>query len=149
MTNSLEMFGQHLIADGYGAPAHLLSDIDLVHRFLDETPDLIGMTKVMPPYAFRYRGKVPEDWGISGFVIIAESHIAIHTFPDRGFLSLDIFSCRGFDAILALAFCRRQFGVFRIDHRIIDRGLEFPRDRGIVTGIITSQRQGIMGGINK
>ena len=53
------------------------------------------MTKIMPPYVFRYdTGKKPEDWGISGFVLIAESHISIHTFPDKNYLSLDIFSCK-------------------------------------------------------
>ena len=54
-----------------------------------DLPD--GDSKIMPPYVFRYHGEVPEDWGVSGVVLIAESHISIHTFPDKGYLSLDIF----------------------------------------------------------
>ncbi len=71
------------------------------------------MTKIMPPYVFKYHGKVPEDWGVSGFVLIAESHISIHTFPDRGYLSLDIFSCKEFDHDQAVAYATELFGIDR------------------------------------
>ena len=83
----------HLAIDGLGAKAAILQDVDLVQRFLNEYPDAIGMTKVAPPQVYTYHGKVPEDWGISGFVIIAESHISVHTFPDRGYINIDVFSC--------------------------------------------------------
>ena len=82
----------HLIVDGYGADRKRLQDEGLVHRFLDEYPEKIGMTKMIAPQVYTYRGRVPEDWGISGFVLIAESHISVHTFPDRGYVNIDVFS---------------------------------------------------------
>ena len=90
-------FGLHLTLDGYGCSYERLTNLDAIYEFLDTCPDMIHMTKIMPPYVFKYHGKVPDDWGVSGFVLIAESHISIHTFPERGYLSLDIFSCKDFD----------------------------------------------------
>lgn len=101
----------HLAIDGYGADSVKLSDEALVFRFLDEYPDAIGMTKVAPPQVYAYSGKVPSDWGVSGFVIIAESHISIHTFPDRGYMNIDIFSCKDFDVSASLEDVRSAFGV--------------------------------------
>lgn len=77
-------FGLHLTLDGYGGSQERLANLDLIYEFLEHCPDLIHMTKIMPPYVFKYHAKVPEDWGVSGFVLIAESHISIHTFPERG-----------------------------------------------------------------
>ena len=64
---------------------------------LDEYPDRMHMTKIMPPYVFRYQGDTSQESGLSGIVIIAESHISIHTFPAKGYLSVDVFSCKPFD----------------------------------------------------
>jgi S-adenosylmethionine decarboxylase len=54
-------FGQHLMLDGYGCPYDNLTDLDRIYEFLNQCPDLIHMTKIMPPYAFKYSGKVPQD----------------------------------------------------------------------------------------
>ena len=101
----------HLAIDGYGADPAKLSDEALVYRFLDEYPSVIGMTKVAPPQVYCYTGKVPADWGVSGFVIIAESHISVHTFPDKEYLNIDIFSCNDFDVSASLDEVKAAFGV--------------------------------------
>lgn len=119
-------FGVHLIMDGYGCDQAKLEDINLIYSFLDEYPDEMDMTKIMPPYVFRYKGTVPEDWGISGFVLIAESHISIHTFPDKLYLSLDMFSCKPFDTQKAVETISRFFGIQKYEMKVLDRGQEFP-----------------------
>ena len=43
-----------------------------------------------------------ESYGYSSFVMIAESHITIHTFPELGFFSFDCYSCKDFDEIVVL-----------------------------------------------
>jgi S-adenosylmethionine decarboxylase len=146
-----EAFGQHLTLDGYGCPAGRLADLPLVYRFLEEAPGLIDMTVIMGPWADVYDpppDKPREDWGLSGCVIIAESHISVHTFPDKGFISLDIFSCKPFDQELAVAHAVETFGVQRHETNMLDRGLEFPRNMRMAAGITTSQREEItfMGG---
>src|SRR5947209_19170775 len=83
-TRAAEMFGPHLTLDLSECDLRKLSDLSHVYSMLDELPDLISMHKISPPYAFVYKPKdKPEEWGVSGFVIIAESHISIHTFPDK------------------------------------------------------------------
>lgn len=101
----------HLAIDGYGADPAKLSDETLVFSFLDVYPGVIGMTKVAPPQVYAYSGKVPDDWGVSGFVIIAESHISVHTFPDKSYINIDIFSCNDFDVSASLDDVKNTFGV--------------------------------------
>ncbi|AEB09419.1 S-adenosylmethionine decarboxylase proenzyme [Desulfobacca acetoxidans DSM 11109] len=134
-------FGQHLMLDGYGCPYDYLTDLDRIYEFLNQCPDVIHMTKIMPPYAFKYSGKVPQDWGLSGFVLIAESHISVHTFPEKGYLSIDIFSCKSFDADKAIDYSEKVFRIATREIQLVDRGLEFPRNIGVVTRFLTDERK--------
>ena len=119
-------FGVHLMVDGYGCDPASLEDMSLIYNFLDEYPVEMDMTKIMPPYVFRYNGAVPEDWGVSGFVLIAESHISIHTFPDKQYFSLDMFSCKPFDTEQAVERIKKYFKFQKYEMRVLDRGQEFP-----------------------
>ncbi|MDA1096317.1 MAG: S-adenosylmethionine decarboxylase [Chloroflexi bacterium] len=115
----------HLVMDGYGADPQKLQDEALVYQLLDEYPAAIGMTKISEPFVYRYAtGAVPVDWGVSGFVLIAESHISVHTFPDRGYINVDVFSCKEFDADRALAEIAPLFAMGEVKHWVLDRGLE-------------------------
>jgi S-adenosylmethionine decarboxylase len=115
----------HLILDGYGGNRELLSDVKVVHALLDECSERIGMTKISPPSVVRYVGKKPEDWGVSGFVLIAESHISIHTFPERGYVNVDIFSCKEFDWEEAVVFFQERFSLEKVETEVIQRGVEY------------------------
>lgn len=119
-------FGVHLMVDGYGCDRLALEDMSLIYNFLDNYPNQMNMTKIMPPYVFRYNGSVPEDWGVSGFVLIAESHISIHTFPEKQYLSIDMFSCKPFDTQLAAQTIRDYFDIQKYEMKVLDRGQEFP-----------------------
>jgi S-adenosylmethionine decarboxylase len=138
-------FGLHMTLDGYGCSPERLANLDAIYEFLEHCPDLIAMTKIMPPYVFKYHGKVAEDWGLSGFVLIAESHISIHTFPDRGYLSLDIFSCKDFDYNQAVAYVTEVFGIARHELNLLDRGLEFPREVRTVERLLRQERDQMRG----
>ena len=119
-------FGVHLMVDGYGCERAGLEDMGRIYNFLDAYPAEMEMTKIMPPYVFRYSGTVPEDWGVSGFVLIAESHISIHTFPDKQYLSLDMFSCKPFDTEVAVTKIKHYFQIQKFEMKVLDRGQEFP-----------------------
>ena len=68
----------HLIIDAYVSDPHILEDERAIYELLNDYPSQIGMTKISSPYVRTYVGPNPEDWGVSGFVLIAESHISIH-----------------------------------------------------------------------
>lgn len=126
----------HLIVDGYGADPEKLKDTDLIYKFLDEYPDTIGMTKIVPPQVYTYNGQTAEDWGVSGFVVIAESHISIHTFPDRQYVNIDIFSCKDFDATSSLDDVKATFSLGEVKVWTLERGLEFTTPREAYGGMV-------------
>ena len=114
----------HLVIDGYKGDPNKMWDVDLVRRFLDEYPATLGMTKICEPQVQEYNGSKSEDSGVSGFVIIAESHISIHTFPHRDYVNVDVFSCKAFDNERALRDVKALFSLGEVRTWVIDRGLE-------------------------
>src|SRR5213594_2987750 len=120
------MFGPHLTLDLSECNRRKLSDLSYIYNLLDELPDVIAMHKITAPYTFIYRPQTnPEEWGISGFVIIAESHISIHTFPDRSAAFVDIFSCKQFDLHKAMNYVVSTLEARRADKKISGRGKEY------------------------
>ncbi len=129
-----------LVIDGLGCDPAQLADAEHVRRFLDAYPDAINMTKITPPSVHTYKGPKPEDWGVSGFVIIAESHISVHTFPDRGYLNIDVFSCKEFDPDLAVDEIRGLFTMGEVRTWVLDRGLEH-LDPATATQVVAEERE--------
>ena len=121
-------FGPHLMFHGFRCSGSRLDDLDLLYETLESLPDRIHMTKIMPPYVFRKVTSSGRALGCSGFVLIAQSHISIHTFPRRGIVTADIFSCESFDVEDALGSLKEAFLPERVEWHLLDRGREFPRD---------------------
>ena len=111
----------HLTIDGYGSNPKLMQDEEYISQFLDSYPTEIGMTKISAPLVFKYVGSKPEDWGISGFVFIAESHISIHTFFERCYVNIDVFSCKDFNAEQVIKDFQDKFQLTRFTSRLINR----------------------------
>jgi S-adenosylmethionine decarboxylase len=114
----------HVIVDGFGGDPDQLADENVVRAILDLYPEAMGMTKIAPPTVVRYRGTKPEDWGVSGYVMIAESHISLHTFPERCLIWADIFSCKDFDATAILADLKSRFHLRTMEVQTLKRELE-------------------------
>jgi S-adenosylmethionine decarboxylase len=114
----------HLIIDGFGKNKDVLQDENFIYDLLFAYPDKIGMTKISDPIVFRYSGSKPEDWGISGLVFIAESHISLHTFVERQFINIDVFSCKDFDAERIMEDMRDKFGLTRMRSCLVRREWE-------------------------
>jgi S-adenosylmethionine decarboxylase len=137
----------HLTIDGFGGDRELLSSEATVRLLLDRLPNEINMTKITAPHVLRYVGDKPEDWGVSGFVLIAESHIAVHTFPERGIVWVDIFSCKGFEAPLASDSVRRAFDLQETREDVHERGLEYPHSIPEAMPIAMGERLAVAGGL--
>lgn len=87
-------FGLHLMIDGYMGNHKKLNNEKLVKKMLSELPRKLKMQIVMGPVVRFIKGNDKKDpGGYSGFVVIAESHISIHTFPARRFVSADVYTC--------------------------------------------------------
>ncbi len=79
--------GIHLLAELYGCPQNKLNDPDWLDRKLVAAANEAGATVV----SSSFHHFSPQ--GVSGVVIIAESHITIHTWPEIGYAALDVFIC--------------------------------------------------------
>jgi len=113
----------HVIIDGYGGDPDQLADENVVSVILERYPEMMGMTRITQPHVLRYTGSKPEDWGVSGYVMIAESHISMHTFPERRLVWADIFSCKDFDPAPVIEDFKRRFSLRHLDVQSIPRNL--------------------------
>jgi len=141
------MFGPHLMLDCYGCSESRLKDLQFILKFLDELPEIIDMHKIADPYAVDYPGR-PDSFdkgGISAVVLIAESHISIHTFPSQNYMSVDIFSCKNFDIEKAIEYISRAFQAKKLEKKILNRGTEFPKEIPKAMRIVEKQRKKLVG----
>ena len=115
----------HLVIDGFRGDVNKMWDRELVREFLLDCPSRLGMTRITEPNVLEYTAPKSADSGVSGFVIIAESHISIHTFPRRNYVNIDIFSCMPFDHERALAAAKDLFHLAEVKTWLLDRGLEW------------------------
>jgi len=127
MERQIHGYGPHLMLDLGNCDLRVLDDLDACFTLLNELPEQIGMTKITLPYVFRYKGMIPEDEGITGVTVIAESHISLHTYPQKGFAFADLFSCKPFDVERAkdyiIQFFRSKSPAVHVQHR----GAAFPQ----------------------
>ena len=122
-----ESFGPHLTLDMKGCPKEILQNYELHFNYLKTLPEMINMTPITQPYVFPYSGLVPEDKGITGIAIIAESHLSIHSFEEKGYTFIDMFSCKGFDIDKALKYTLELFQPKSYEVNLVKRGSDFPR----------------------
>ncbi|NBD74389.1 adenosylmethionine decarboxylase [Patescibacteria group bacterium] len=123
-----QQFGVHLTIDGYYGSPEKMSDTAELRSFLDETVELLQMHKISEPVIAEVGPNNKKDpGGISAFVMIAESHISIHTFPRRGFISADIYTCNNeLDTERVLAYCTEVFELDDVETNCIRRGTRYP-----------------------
>ena len=121
-------FGLHLTLDGYHGDPARLGDAEVVRAWLDELPEVLGMHKLIRPCLVEVGAQNEKDpGGVTGFVLIAQSHLSVHTFPRRRFVSADIFTCQDH---LDHEGIRRSlistFGLGDLETNLIERGTRYP-----------------------
>jgi S-adenosylmethionine decarboxylase len=68
-----------------------------------------------------------DPGGLPGFVMIAENHVSFHTFPGRGFVTVDLYTCQ--NSLDRQGTTRRLLDAFRLtdaEVHVQDRGLRYP-----------------------
>ena len=83
----MHALGRHLLLELNGCNSKLLNDIKRVEDFMVSGAKLAKAT-IIGSHFHQF-----SPFGISGVVIIAESHVAIHTWPEHGYAAVDIFTC--------------------------------------------------------
>jgi len=95
--------GRHLLVEFTGCPPPILADLEQVTTAMLAAAEASGATIVT--HSFHHF----SPHGVSGAVIIAESHLAIHTWPEHGFAAVDFFSCGTVDMNRGLVVLKTAF----------------------------------------
>ncbi|OGI25829.1 MAG: hypothetical protein A3J76_04770 [Candidatus Moranbacteria bacterium RBG_13_45_13] len=123
-------FGVHFTLDGYGGNPEKLNDPDLMSRILNELPEKLGMEKLTEPIVkYAEPRNIKDGGGYSGFVMIAESHISIHCFPKKKFVSIDAYTCKDeMDTETIEKYFRGAYDLQETEVQFFKRGLKFPKE---------------------
>lgn len=125
-----EPFGLHVMIDGYDAREPVMTDPAALERLLCDLPGEMGMHRICDSVVVEVGPNCAKDpGGLSGFVMIAESHIAFHTFPARGFVTIDLYTCRtATDRQAVVARLMAAFGLTDAEVQVVERGLRYPAE---------------------
>ena len=118
----------HLMLELYNIEREILSNESLMRRVLDEYPAHIGMEKVSPVHLYDIDTSNPLDAGLSGFVIIAQSHVSLHAWPGYGEVDIDICSCKEFSQGDAVAFAKEIFQTDDVEAHFVVRATRSVRE---------------------
>jgi S-adenosylmethionine decarboxylase proenzyme len=113
----LNALGRHLVADFHGCRADL-NDPQLVMEALERACEIAGATIV------DRRGHHFSPYGVTAVVVIAESHLAVHTWPEYGYAAVDLFTCgTTVDTWKAFDYVKEAFGAARVEVTELERGI--------------------------
>lgn len=79
--------GEHLLADFYSCDCEVLKNVELIEEIMNEAAVRANASIVTKEF-HKF-----NPWGVSGAIIIKESHLTIHTWPEYGYAAVDIFTC--------------------------------------------------------
>ena len=81
------VLGRHLLVEFYNCNPQELDNVAGIEKHMNDAAIACGATIVQSSF-HRF-----EPWGVSGVVVISESHLAIHTWPEYGYASVDLYTC--------------------------------------------------------
>jgi len=118
-------FGPHLIVEASGCSKRIL-DEEIVREFLENVVKRLKLTKISKPFVEYYDlGKWNK--GVSGIILISESHITIHTFMKGGWIFADVFSCKEIDQRIFERMVMKEFSPKKMETTYLRRGKGFRR----------------------
>lgn len=101
----METLGKHILAELYDCNLEVLNNQESIQQYMQEAAVIAGATIVGATFHHF------SPYGVSGTVIIAESHMAIHTWPEHGYAAIDLFTCgKDLNPWAAFDFLKEKFG---------------------------------------
>ncbi len=113
----MEGLGTHLIAELFNCNEFHINDVKKVEEVMMAAAELSSAT-IIKPFFHKF-----SPYGISGVIIIAESHFTIHTWPEYGYAAVDIFTCGDLNYQAALDHIKNELEAERCSIFQFQRGI--------------------------
>jgi S-adenosylmethionine decarboxylase len=115
---TMKALGIHLLIELWSCNRQKLDNLEYLETIMAQAAEIAGATVLKTAF---------QDFnpqGVSGVVVIAESHLTIHTWPERGYAAVDIFTCgTTVDPWRAAGFLRQELEAEETDIRDFQRGI--------------------------
>jgi len=113
-----QALGRHILCEAYGCDPEVLNDRKAVEQIMVDAALLSG-AEVREVAFHKF-----SPQGVSGVVVISESHLAIHTWPEFGYAAIDVFTCGAtVDPWKACNYMAEKFGAAAVDAKEVPRGV--------------------------
>jgi len=110
--------GQHVLAEFFECDPNILNNVVLIEKLMLEAALECGATIVQKCF------HMFNPYGVSGVVIIAESHLAIHTWPELGYAAVDLFTCGdSCDPKVSYEYLKNKFNSKNASYQELKRGI--------------------------
>ncbi|MGM0843988.1 MAG: adenosylmethionine decarboxylase [Bacillota bacterium] len=113
----METMGRHVISELWGCDFDKLNDVNEIERtFVDAALKSGAEVREVAFHKF-----APQ--GVSGVVIISESHLTIHSFPEHGYASIDVYTCGELDPNIAADYIAEALNAQTRENIELPRGM--------------------------
>jgi S-adenosylmethionine decarboxylase len=113
----MKYLGKQIILELYGCPHDLLCDPALISKVMNEAAEAMEATIVTSTFHHF------SPLGVSGVVVIMESHLTIHTWPEYGYAAIDIFTCGEIQMKKGVMYLEEKLGAKRKEMKALERGI--------------------------
>lgn len=115
-------WGKHLIIDAYGIEEKKLKNHKEIRKLLHRLPLVFKMKALSRAVVKKVVSDYYPNWGVSGFIMLYESHISLHTWPEEGYVAMDLYSCKDFDDKEITNYVKEYWGAEKMKVKKITRG---------------------------
>lgn len=116
-----DYLGRHILAEFFECDPNVLNNVNLIEKLMVDAAVECGATVVEKCF------HMFSPHGVSGVVIISESHLAIHTWPELGYAAVDLFTCgEACDPKVAYEFLKKAFHSTNASYTALRRGTVNP-----------------------
>ncbi|MBU1077943.1 MAG: adenosylmethionine decarboxylase [Spirochaetes bacterium] len=136
MTKGSNALGRHVLVEYFDCDSESLNDINYIRDAMLTAAEKSGATVVNDVF------HLFNPHGVSGVVVIAESHLAIHTWPEYNFAAVDLFTCgTEVDPWIAFEFLKEKFKAGNHVTMEMKRGVLAPNGRNIAYKPVSSVKK--------
>jgi S-adenosylmethionine decarboxylase len=114
---AFDTVGAHVLADFWGCQFEKLDDAELLMNSLRKAAQIAQMT-ILGEKSFKFN---PQ--GFTGILLLSESHISIHTYPEQGYAAIDVYTCGDGMTQKAIDYLKKVLNPTSVKEMQVQRGI--------------------------